>query len=119
MQELVGMLMAEDKSGAAGLREDLVNLLLSFPLSYRQSGNFSDIPQAGEVLQSLLGGGGQSLQLPGHKIYHVVRVVHCMDTFDVPLPSLYRWIEERSPSSARAVKNWIAKSGFLESFMAR
>ena len=71
----------------------------------------AEVAEAGELLQGLLGGGREPLQLPDHKIRDVVGVALGEDAIDVPSPGPRDRVEREQPFFASAVTNWIAKNG--------
>ena len=74
MEELVDTVLSKDEPSVDGSSACSVYRLVCFSANPGQSGDFSDIAQAGELFQGFLGVGGQSLQLPNHEVHDNVGV---------------------------------------------
>ena len=97
MHEFVGVVQAEDETCADSIPKCRVHRLFCFPANQGESGDLGDVAQAGELFQGFLSGGGESLQLVGHQIHHVVGEVLGTDAIDIPLPSCRDWVEREQP----------------------
>ncbi len=97
MQEFVCAVLAKDEPGVDGFPECCVHRLLCCPVNQGQRGDLGDIAQASELFQGFLGGGRKPLQLPGHKIHHVIGVAPGADAIHVPLPGPRDRIEREQP----------------------
>jgi hypothetical protein len=62
-----------------------------------QSRDWCAVSQAGELLQSLLGGGRQAAQLADHEIHHIVGETLGTDAVQVPGPAGGAGVERQQP----------------------
>ena len=86
VRECVGAIGAQDEAGKNGLPQSGVDILVGAVMDLVQRGDLGDVAETGQQSQRLLRGGGQSGQLGGHQIRHIVGEALGPDPRHVPCP---------------------------------
>ena len=81
------------------------------PKTRTQSGDLGRVARDRRAVAGRPAWCGQSPQLPDHEIHDIVGVALGADAIEVPVQACAIRVEPSNPSSASAVRNWIAKNG--------
>ena len=87
VQESIGIVRAEDKSGPHCFPKVLVEFLDRLLVSHRQHVELGAVAHAGKLLERLLGVYWQAVQLSDHEFNDVVGVAFGVNATQVPYPA--------------------------------
>ena len=93
VQESIGIVRAEDKSGPYCFPKVLVKFLDRLLVSHRQHVELGAVSHAGELLECLLCLDWQAVQLSDHEFHDIVGVAFGVNAIQVPYPAAFTVVE--------------------------